>query len=80
MPSSELSDSAHIYREAAAGDQIHAACHRATGNRATRRNYPVCFEYFDMGECPRFFFPKAFGLARAVNVAVARHEFLDASI
>ena len=26
-------DLAHIYREAAAGDQTHAACHRATMGR-----------------------------------------------
>ena len=75
LPSSELKDSAHIHREAAAGDQTHAACHRATGSRAVRRNYPVCFAYYDMGECPRFFFPKAPGLARAIEVVL----LLDAS-
>ena len=34
-------DSAYIHREAAVGDQTHAASHRATGSRAVRRNYPV---------------------------------------
>jgi hypothetical protein len=52
------------------GDQTHAASHRATGSRAVRRNYPVCFAYSDMGECPRFFFPKAPGLAQAIEVAI----------
>ena len=79
--SSELRDSEHIYREVIAGDQTHAACHRATGSRAVRRNYPVCFVYSDMGERPRFFFPKAPGLAQAIEVAMlattyclARHQ------
>jgi len=52
LPSPELKDSVHFHREAATGDQSHAACHRAAGSRAIRRNYPVCFVYFDMGECP----------------------------
>ena len=43
-------DLAHIYREAAAGDQTHAACHRATGGCAVRHKYPVCFAYFEVGE------------------------------
>ena len=58
-------DLVHIYREAAAGDQNHAAYHRATGGRAVRHKYPVCFEYFEVGECPRSFFPKGPGLAQA---------------
>ena len=70
LPSSELKDLANIHREAAVGDQTHAASHRATGSRAVRRNYPVCFAYSDMGECPRFFFPKAPGLAQAIEVAI----------
>ena len=37
LPSSELKDSVHVRPEAAAGDQTHAACHRATGSRAIRR-------------------------------------------
>ena len=44
-------DLAHIYREAAAGDQTHATCHRATGSRAVRHKFPVCFAYLDVGEC-----------------------------
>ena len=52
------------------GDQTHAASHRATVSRAVRRNYPVCFAYSDMGECPRFFFHKAPGLAQAIEVAI----------
>jgi len=62
-------------------DQTHAASHRATGSRAVRRNYPVCFAYSDMGECPRFFFPKALALAQVIEVAIlattyclARHQ------
>ena len=64
------------------GDQTHAASHRATGSRAVRRNYPVCFAYSDMGECPRFFFPKAPGLAQAIEVAILATTYcvlLDAS-
>ena len=79
LPSYELKDSAHIHREAAAGDQTHAACHRATGGRAVRHKYPVCFAYFDVGECPRFFFPKAPGLAQAIELAISRQLLLDAS-
>jgi hypothetical protein len=61
------------------GDQTHAACHRATGNCAVRHKYPVCFAYFDVGECPRFFFPKAPGLAQAIELAISRQLLLDAS-
>jgi hypothetical protein len=60
---------AHIYREAAAGDQTHAACHRATGSCAVRHKYPVCFAYFDVGESPRSFYPKSPGFAQAIEVA-----------
>ena len=78
--SSELKNSANIYREAAAGDQTHAACHRATGSCAVRHKYPVCFAYFDVGECPRSFYPKSPGLAQAIiEVAFYRQVLLDAS-
>ena len=50
-------DLAHIYREAAAGDQTHAACHRATGGRAVRHKYPVCFAYFDVASALGLSFP-----------------------
>ena len=79
LPPSELSDLAQIYCETAVGDQPHDACHRATGGRAVRHKYPVYFAYFDVGECPRSFFPKAPGLAQAIEVAIARRILLDAS-
>ena len=80
LPSPELKDSALIYREVTAADQTHAACHKATGSRAIRRNYPVCFVLFEMGECPRFFFPEGPGLAWAIEVAIALQIFLKAPL
>ena len=72
-------DLAYIYRDAAAGDQIHAVCRRATGGRVVRHKYPVCFEYFDVGKCPRSFYPKSLGLAQVIEVAFYRKILLDAS-
>ena len=42
-------------------------------------NIQSVLQYFDVGECPRSFFPRAPGLEKAIEVAISRRILPDVS-